>query len=85
MLRPIQLDELLSRLADHALEENLHPEVLLAQVEKEIVRHALELEGDNQVKTARRLGMHRNTVRRKMLQFGLPQRKDQMNSRGDAR
>lgn len=59
------------RLAEHSIEGNIHFEVMLAQLHKEIVVQALELEGGNQCKTADRLGVHRNTLARWIALFQL--------------
>jgi two-component system, NtrC family, nitrogen regulation response regulator GlnG len=44
---------------------------VLAWVEAPLLRHALELSGGNQLKAARLLGINRNTLRKRLRQFGL--------------
>jgi len=61
----------LLRLAEHAVSENIHHEVMLALLKKEIVREALTVEDWNLSHAARRLGTHRNSLRRWITQFNL--------------
>lgn len=48
----------------------LHRSVM-ARVEQPLLRHALELCGGNQLKTAKMLGINRNTLRKRLRLLGL--------------
>lgn len=81
MLRKVQVDDFVERLAEHAIETGLEPHEVADQFTKRCLEIMLDLEGGNQMKTARRLGIHRNTLSRRMRQHGIAA-KGYMTSRG---
>ncbi|MGQ0615334.1 MAG: sigma-54-dependent transcriptional regulator [Planctomycetaceae bacterium] len=64
------LARLVARLADGAPEGEAYPRVHDA-VEREVVAHGLARCGGNQVRAARRLGIHRTTLRKLIEKYGL--------------
>ena len=62
-----RFDELVERLLDGGLFLQQAVEVL----EKSMIQGALERNHSNQCAASKQLGIHRNTLQRKMLEFGL--------------
>jgi len=73
-LTPIKLADAIESLAEHAIDTNLDPEEVTDQFTKRYLEILLDLEGGNQVHTSRRLGVHRNTLRRYMNRLQIERR-----------
>jgi transcriptional regulator of acetoin/glycerol metabolism len=71
MLKPIQVEDLMERLAEHAAECRLTPEEVADHLREHILLRALELEHWNGPAAAKRLGLHRNTVLAQCKKFGV--------------
>jgi DNA-binding NtrC family response regulator len=67
----LETRNLLSQLADYALKSRITPNELIDAVHREMIMQALDLEGGNQCRAAKRLGMHRNTLRRNMQELNI--------------
>lgn len=76
MLNKIQLEDMLERLADHAIEGHLQPDEICDELEKRIVQNLLDLHGGNQCHVAIRLRCHRNTLDRRMQALGIRRAQD---------
>ncbi len=59
-----------ANIKDASLHGKIYEEMMDAW-ERPIIEHAIELYGGNQVQIARVLGLHRTTLRKKMLKYGL--------------
>ena len=73
-MTPASLQRYLGEVAAHALGTE-QPLAVLRALEKQIIEGALALEAHNQCHVARWLGLHRNTVTRKMITLGIPRRR----------
>ena len=66
-------------LVEHLLEANIFLEEAIELVEKRMIQGALEKSGGKQTAASKLLGIHRNTLQRKMVQYelgnGRPRRK----------
>jgi DNA-binding protein Fis len=62
-----QFDELV----EHLLSTNMFLEEAIELLEKRMIEVALEQSGGTQTAASKLLGIHRNTLQRKMVQFGL--------------
>jgi len=62
-----QLDSLINQM----VERGISYEDAVGEFEKRFIRRVLELTRGNQSKAARTLGIHRNTLGRKIEEFGL--------------
>ena len=86
LLRPVEDDQIssssleelvLSRLREYAQSlqghtpENLYA-LIMPQLERPLVRVAMELSGGRQLHAAKMLGIHRNTLRARLKALGLP-------------
>ncbi len=58
-------------LVEHLLETNIFLEEAIELVEKRMIQGALEKSGGKQTVASKLLGIHRNTLQRKMVQYGL--------------
>lgn len=68
------------RLVEHLLGANIFLEEAIEILEKCMIQGALERSGGKQTAASKRLGIHRNTLQRKMVEYGLG--KDRSRSRG---
>jgi Fis family transcriptional regulator, factor for inversion stimulation protein len=66
-------------LIDHLLESNIFLPQAIELLERSMIQRALEQSGGNQCAASKQLGIHRNTLQRKMQQYelenGRPRRK----------
>ena len=73
------MKEKFDQLVEHLLKGNIFLPEAIEILEKSMIRRSLEESGGNQCAASKQLGIHRNTLQRKMHQFGLgnarPQRK----------
>ncbi len=58
-------------LVEHLLAGNIFLEEAIELLEKRMIQGALAKSGGKQTTTSKLLGIHRNTLQRKMVQFGL--------------
>jgi DNA-binding NtrC family response regulator len=72
-LVPRDLQGAVDRLAEHALDSGMGLE-MLSRLEQRIIQVYLEYHGGNQCHTAAALGIHRNTILRRMDELGIPSR-----------
>lgn len=63
------------RLVEQLLSGNIFLEEAIEILEKGMIAGALERSGGKQTEASKRLGIHRNTLQRKMVQFGLGARR----------
>ncbi len=62
-----QLEALINQMVDHGI----HYSEAVGEFEKKFIRKVLDRNNGNQSKTAQVLGIHRNTLSRKIEDFGL--------------
>jgi DNA-binding protein Fis len=67
------------RLVEHILDGNIFLEEAIEVLEKSMIQHAMERTGGNQCEASKLLGIHRNTLQRKLVAYGL------VNGRGRPR
>lgn len=84
ILKPVQVNSFIERLAEHALATGIKDWELANQIKKRYLEIALDMNGGNQTVTARLLGMHRNSISRLMDAYGI-ERKGYMANRGNRR
>jgi Fis family transcriptional regulator len=58
-------------LVEHLLKGNIFLPEAIEILEKSMIRLSLEESGGNQCAASKQLGIHRNTLQRKMLEYGL--------------
>ncbi len=58
-------------LIDHLLAGSIFLPQAIELLERGMIGRALELSGGNQCAASKQLGIHRNTLQRKMVEFGL--------------
>jgi len=58
-------------LVEHLLTGNIFMEEAIELLEKRMIESALAKSGGKQTATSKLLGIHRNTLQRKMVQYGL--------------
>ena len=58
-------------LVDHLLGGNIFLEQAIEILETRMIQRVLEETGGNQTAASKRLGIHRNTLQRKMIEYGL--------------
>jgi DNA-binding NtrC family response regulator len=58
-------------LVDHLLSANIFLEEAIEVLEKNMIQRALERNGGNQSAASKLLGIHRNTMQRKVVEYGL--------------
>jgi DNA-binding NtrC family response regulator len=63
--------EKLESLVTEMIEHRIHLDEALGEFEKKFIQNALTKTGGNQTKAARVLGVHRNTLNRKIVQHKL--------------
>jgi DNA-binding NtrC family response regulator len=63
--------EKLESLVGEMIERRIYLEEALNEFEKRFIQNALGRTGGNQTKAAKVLGMHRNTLNRKIIQYKL--------------
>ncbi len=68
------MKEQLEALVNQLVEQGVDFEDAVNEFEKRFIRKVLEKNNGNQSKTAQLLGIHRNTLSRKIEQFGLDHR-----------
>ena len=68
------MKEQLEALVNQLVEQGVDFEDAVSEFEKRFIRKVLEKNNGNQSKTAQLLGIHRNTLSRKIEQFGLDHR-----------
>jgi len=66
-------------LLEHLLNGNIFLEEAIEILEKGMIQRVLERTGGNQSEASKQLGIHRNTLQRKMVQYNL------VNGRGRSR
>lgn len=71
LLSDVAAQNQLTQIAKFAVTENIHHEVMMARLKKEIVFEVLMAEDWNLTHAARRLGTHRNSLRRWIANFKL--------------
>jgi transcriptional regulator with PAS, ATPase and Fis domain len=59
------------RLVEHLLAGNIFLEEAIELLERRMIQGALECAGNKQTAAAKRLGIHRNTLQRKMVAYKL--------------
>ena len=65
------MKERFEALVEHLLSGNIFLEEAIEILEKAMIQRTLERTGGNQSEASKRLGIHRNTLQRKLLQYGL--------------
>ena len=65
-LTQIKVQDAIESLAEHAIDTGLTPKEIADHLEKRCLEIILDLEGGNQCATSRRLGVHRNTLSRRL-------------------
>ena len=65
-----EVARVVARLVEHAADGRLH-EVVLGAFERALLEQVLEETGGNQVQSAKRLGIHRTTLRKLIDRYGL--------------
>jgi len=65
------MNENLVKLVEHLLEGNIFLEEAIEVLEKNMIQRAMERTGGNQCEASKRLGIHRNTLQRKLVAYGL--------------
>ena len=60
---------------------NLHP-MLISAVERPLIAHALRETNGNQIQAAHLLGMNRNTLRKKIMEFKIPVKRQRIAAAG---
>ena len=65
------MKEQLESLVTEMIERRIYLEEALSEFEKQFIQSALTKTGGNQTKAARVLGLHRNTLNRKIVQHKL--------------
>ncbi|HME01175.1 MAG TPA: helix-turn-helix domain-containing protein [Terriglobia bacterium] len=68
------MKEQLVSLVNLMVEQGVRYEDAVAEFEKRFIKQVLENNGGNQTKAAEALGIHRNTLSRKLEEFGLDHR-----------
>ena len=68
------MSEQLELFVNQLIEHGIKFEEAVAEFEKKLIRKALEKNKGNQSRAARLLGIHRNTLSRKILQYDLNQK-----------
>jgi DNA-binding NtrC family response regulator len=72
-------------LVEHLLDGNIFMEQAIELLEKRMIERALEKSGGKQTAASKLLGIHRNTLQRKMVQYelgkGRPRRKTAARAR----
>ena len=58
-------------LVDHLLASNIFLEEAIEVLERNMIQKALEREGGKRSAASKQLGIHRNTLQRKMAEYGL--------------
>lgn len=58
-------------LVDHLLKSSIFLPEAIEILEKSMIRRSLEESGGNQCASSKQLGIHRNTLQRKMVEYGL--------------
>lgn len=71
MLRQVQVNDMIERLAEHAIDSNLTDAEISGALRKRYLEIVLDLEGGNQCAAARRLRIHRNTLSRRLDEYGI--------------
>lgn len=69
----IEINDMLDHVADWAVENNA-VDAAIQLLERKTLEGLLESEGGNQCKVARRLGIHRNTMSRRLKVYGIDPR-----------
>jgi Fis family transcriptional regulator, factor for inversion stimulation protein len=59
-------------LVEHLLAGNIFLEEAIEILERGMIKRALERTGGNQSEASKQLGIHRNTLQKKLLQYNLP-------------
>ena len=65
------MKEKFDSLVDHLLKGNIFLPEAIEILEKSMIQRSLEGSGGNQCAASKQLGIHRNTLQRKMVEFGL--------------
>ncbi|PWU09549.1 MAG: hypothetical protein C5B51_06065 [Terriglobia bacterium] len=73
------MKENFERLVEHLLAGNIFLEEAIEVLERSMIVRTLERTAGNQCEAAKRLGIHRNTLQKKLVSYGLA------NGRGRAR
>jgi Fis family transcriptional regulator len=58
-------------LVDHLLAADIFLEQAIEVLEKNMIQRAMERHGGNQSAASKQLGIHRNTLQRKLVEYGL--------------
>jgi DNA-binding NtrC family response regulator len=66
------MNERFESLVEHLLGNGFFLEEAIELLEKTLIQRALERTGGNQSAASKLLGIHRNTLQRKMLEYQLP-------------
>ena len=69
-MKPLQVDDL-AELAEKTVEGEFTTEQAVNEIRRLIILSALKKESGNQRATARRLGIHRNTLANQMAELGI--------------
>jgi len=59
------------RLVEHLLDGNIFLPEAIELLERRMIQNTLERTGNKQTEAAKRLGIHRNTLQRKMVEYKL--------------
>lgn len=70
-----KLHDLMDQLASEMVDKGIYWNEALAQFEKQFVQKALRKNGGNLVKTSLAIGIHRNTLSKKIGQHKIPREK----------
>jgi DNA-binding NtrC family response regulator len=79
------MKESFDALVEHLLNAGLFLEQAVEILEKGMIARSLQLTGSNQSESAKMLGIHRNTLQRKMVQYGIDGKRPRRKPAGRAR
>jgi transcriptional regulator with PAS, ATPase and Fis domain len=65
------MKEKFDQLVEHLLKGSIFLPEAIEILEKSMIRRSLEESGGNQCASSKQLGIHRNTLQRKMVEYGL--------------
>ncbi|HUI80529.1 MAG TPA: helix-turn-helix domain-containing protein [Bryobacteraceae bacterium] len=72
-------------LVDHLLAGNIFLEEAIEVLERNMIQRALERAGGNRSEASKQLGIHRNTLQRKMVEYQLTDGRGRVRRRPPAR
>lgn len=77
MLKQIQVQDVIDKVVRHIVACGPQEEErIVSEINRRVLVEFLELQDWNQMNTAERLGIHRNTLERAMVNLGIPRAQD---------